>query len=261
VTHGENRKSAGMGSIRVERVGDAVGRCAELLVAALGGGARLVVTGGRGAAQVYERLAARRVDLADSELWLSDERCVPAGDARSNGRLVERQLVAPLPPALRPRLRAPRLDRPPAAAAAIYERELAIVGGSAYASPRFDVVFLSVGRDGHVASLFPDQAALGERDRWAVAVDEPGLAPFVPRVTLTFPVLAHCARLVLLALGEEKRPALAALEQSLSGAAGGRPDSATVDAQPAAMLASDCAEQGGEVVVVTDIASGGGTQA
>ena len=62
------------------------------------------------------------------------------------------------------------------------------------APPKFDLVLLGIGPDGHTASLFPDQPTLSERSRLVVGVPEAGLEPFVPRVTLTFPALARGAR-------------------------------------------------------------------
>ena len=67
-------------------------------------------------------------------------------------------------------------------AAEAYERELEKAG-----EPEFSLVLLGLGPDGHLASMFPDQASLSERSRLVVGVEEAGLEPFVPRVTLTLP--------------------------------------------------------------------------
>ena len=73
--------------------------------------------------------------------------------------------------------------------------------------PRLGLVLLGVGEDGHTASLFPDAPALDVRDRLAVAA-EAGLAPFVPRVTLTIPALSSARRVVFLAVGAAKAEAV-----------------------------------------------------
>ena len=62
-----------------------------------------------------------------------------------------------------------------------------------------------MGRDGHTASLFPNHVQLDEQQRWVVDVPDPALEPFVPRVTLTFPVLAATREMLFLISGESKR--------------------------------------------------------
>jgi 6-phosphogluconolactonase len=76
------------------------------------------------------------------------------------------------------------------------------------AHPLFDLVLMGLASDGHTASLFPNSPALEETDRWVVGVEEAGLAPFVPRVTLAFPALASTREMLFLVTGEDKRDIL-----------------------------------------------------
>jgi 6-phosphogluconolactonase len=92
--------------------------------------------------------------------------------------------------------------------AAAYEQELRGVFGDVPA-PALDLILLGLGPDGHCASLFPGNPELAVRDRWAAGVAQPGMAPLVPRITLTFPVLNAGARVVFLVAGEEKAEAVA----------------------------------------------------
>jgi 6-phosphogluconolactonase len=93
----------------------------------------------------------------------------------------------------------------PDAAAEEYERGLREAG-----SPRFEMVLLGIGPDGHLASMFPDQESLSERSRLVVGVEQAGLEPYVPRVTLTFPALLNARQIVFLATGASKAEAVAA---------------------------------------------------
>jgi 6-phosphogluconolactonase len=73
--------------------------------------------------------------------------------------------------------------------------------------PRFDLVFLGMGPDGHTASLFPDSAALGESTRWVVAN---WVEKFkTNRITMTFPVLNSAAEIIVLVAGSEKSSVVA----------------------------------------------------
>jgi 6-phosphogluconolactonase len=90
------------------------------------------------------------------------------------------------------------------AAARAYERELVAHFGD---GPTFDVALLGLGEDGHVASLFPNEAALDERERWALHVETRAKPP-PHRLTLTLPVLSRARCVAFLVSGAAKRDAL-----------------------------------------------------
>ena len=137
----------------------------------------------------------------------------PAARARA---LLDRIIVHPTVHAI-------ATDLPANEAAAAYDAELR--------DEPLDLVLLGLGADGHTASLFPEAPTLDERERLAVAA-EPGLEPFVERVTLTIPALESGAHVVFLVVGEEKadavRRAFAEAPSSLDAgeprALAGRPD-------------------------------------
>lgn len=132
-----------------------------------------------------------------------DERWVPADDPRSNQRMLREFLVegGPVPEKNFHPVDPAQPD--PAASAIRYEDHLRRFfrdppGGF----PRFDAVFLGIGSDGHIASLFPGSPALEEREAWVTHAE--GGNPPLARVTLTLPVLNHSFRVIFLAGGEEK---------------------------------------------------------
>jgi 6-phosphogluconolactonase len=170
---------------------------------------RLCVDGGRPTRKLLELLAAAPglLDWSRTDLFVGDERRVPAGDALSNRALVERLLIGPLP--VKPALFAPDGAAPDgAAAAARFEAQLS----ERLADRMFDFVLLGMGPDGHTASLFPGSPALGETQRKVLAVDAPTtVEPHVARITLTPPALLATRLLILFAVGAEKRDALSRL--------------------------------------------------
>lgn len=142
--------------------------------------------------------------------FFGDDRMVPWDDPASNVRMAAEAFgpEAPIPPE-----NLHRID--PAggaqAAALAYATTLADVAGDARPSPEkplFDLVLLGLGEDGHTASLFPDTPALAVRDAWTAAVPEPGMAPRVARVTLTFPALASSRLVLFLVTGAGKQAPL-----------------------------------------------------
>lgn len=196
-------------SIELEVLDDPARACSAMLLSAVLHGGDVVLTGGSTPRSAYEELArairAMGRDLGDSTLWFSDERCVPPSDDRSNYRLVKQSLLDPLDDLPAPAVKRMQGELGPQKAADAYERDLQDAG-----EPEFDLVLLGLGPDGHCASLFPDQPSLGERSRLVVGVEEAGLEPFVPRVSLTLPALANSRQIVFLVTGESKADAVAA---------------------------------------------------
>ncbi|HWP23286.1 MAG TPA: 6-phosphogluconolactonase, partial [Candidatus Binatia bacterium] len=93
-------------------------------------------------------------------------------------------------------------EEDPETAADEYEEELRRFFGFS-APPRFDLIFLGLGEDGHTASLFPGSAALEERRRWVVSAYAARLKAH--RLTLTLPVINAAAQITFLVSGENKR--------------------------------------------------------
>ncbi len=199
----------------------------------------VALSGGHTPRTLYERLAAPalrdRVDWSRTHLFWGDERCVPHDDPRSNHQLVAQTLLAGVPVPAEQIHPIPCAEEPVAAALA-YERTLrGFAGGEV---PRFDLVLLGLGPDGHTASLFPGEPSLTERERLAVVARGPADGPW--RVTLTLPVLKRAARIIFLVVGAEKA---SALRRVLAGDG--------TEAPPAALVRPDH----GELVWLVDAAA------
>jgi 6-phosphogluconolactonase len=169
---------------------------ANLLVDAARAGGGIVLAGGTTPRAAYALAAGTEPDWRRARVWLGDERIVPADDPRSNARLLRETLLDALENA--PEVHLVRTELAPDQAAAVYDRELR--------GATFGLALLGLGRDGHTASLFPNAPSLEERDRLAVAV-EPGLEPWVDRVTMTPPALGAADHVVFIATGPEKAEA------------------------------------------------------
>jgi 6-phosphogluconolactonase len=143
-------------------------------------------------------------------LFWGDERHVPPDDPQSNYRMVREVLLSRLsiPDSNVHRIEGERPDA--TEAAALYESELRsffCLGPGEF--PRFDLILLGMGADGHTASLFPQTAALGVRDRAVVSNWVPRLNAF--RITMTLPVFWNAAAVVFLVSGADKAAVLAAV--------------------------------------------------
>lgn len=164
----------------------------------------VALSGGRTPRRLYELLAEDpRIPWPQVLVFWGDERYVSLDDPRSNARMADEALLGriPIPPEKVHPMRTHFED--PEEAARAYEVVLeAAFGGR----PRFDLVLLGMGADGHVASLFPHAPALLETKRWVVAVRAEADPPV--RLTLALPVINRARRVDVLVTGAEKREAL-----------------------------------------------------
>ncbi len=196
-------------SVEIEVLEDPARACAAMLLGAAAESGHVVLTGGSTPRAAYDEFVtavkAVELDLSRTTMWFGDERCVPPEDERSNFRLAKESMFDPLGEAGPGSVRRMKGELGPSEGAEDYERELREAG-----PPRFDLLLLGMGPDGHCASMFPDQPSLAERERYVVGVPEAGLEPFVPRVSLTLPGLALARHVVFLVTGGSKADAVAA---------------------------------------------------
>jgi 6-phosphogluconolactonase len=153
------------------------------------------VSGGRTPWTMFEKLAQMDVAWDDVVIYQVDERIAPVGDATRNLTNLENSLGDRRPTVVAMPVNDDDLDE----AAASYGQAL---------PPRFDLVHLGLGPDGHTASLIPGDPVLDVRDR-VVAVT--GVYQGEQRMTLTYEALARAQQLLWLITGADKRSALAAL--------------------------------------------------
>jgi 6-phosphogluconolactonase len=160
------------------------------------GSCSVMLTGGRNAARLYEAWAALPEfdQLSNVYFYLGDERCVPPYHPESNYALVMQTIFQKGIPngCLLFRMEADVVDR--VSAAQYYESLL---------PDALDILLLSVGEDGHIASLFPGSPALQESQRLVTSVT--CLKPPHQRLTITPPVIQKAREVMVLALGEQKR--------------------------------------------------------
>ena len=177
----------------------------------------LALSGGSTPGRLYELLALQDLPWDRVHVSFVDERLVPPDSPKSNYALVRERLLAhaPIPEA---NIHAVPVGNPSAAqAAAEYERSLAsLPRGAGSGTPRFDLVLLGMGEDGHTGSLFPGSGALAETDRWAAGVLPEESPDGLARVSLTLPVM-NSADLVLVHISGASKTEM--LQRVLEGGA------------------------------------------
>ena len=192
-----------------DRVAQAVGKR---------GRARIAISGGNTPKDTFALLAdpagpfAKQIPWDKLELFFVDERTVGPDDPDSNYRMTREYLLSKVPI---PETNVHRIEgeRDPEEAAALYETEIRkafrLEGAEA---PRFDLIWLGMGDDGHTASLFPHTEGIHERGRIAFANHVPQKNTW--RISLSAPVINEGLDVVFLVSGE---PKAAPLERVLYG--------------------------------------------
>lgn len=170
----------------------------------------VALAGGSTPQPVYARLATDpfkdQVDWSRVHLFWGDERYVPSDDEQSNYRMVREALMdrVPIPSDHVHRVRTEQALQD---AARSYENEMRHL--FPVELPRFDLILLGMGEDGHTASLFPHSMGLSESTRWFIANTIPGTNQ--ERLTLTFPAINAARCVVVLVRGKSKADMVAAV--------------------------------------------------
>ncbi len=199
----------------------------------------VALSGGRIAKTFFSAVAV--VENAGAGLWSSvqffwsDERCVPPDDPDSNYRIARELLVTPLKISEGQTHRI-RGEEPPEIAAAKATSEICrVVPLNPDGQPVLDLIFLGMGEDGHVASLFPGEAGSLVADRTVYRAIKNSPKPPPNRVTLDYAAIAAARQVWVLVSGAGKS---AALRESL-GSSGKTPLARVIQSRPHTRIFSD----------------------
>ena len=170
----------------------------------------IALSGGSTPKSLYNLIAANAsAGLPWEKIFFfwSDERHVPPTDAESNYRMAQETILSKVPVPAGNIFRVPTEIPDASTVAAAYEQTLqkifAVEPGE---FPRFDLILLGMGPDGHCASLFPETAALQEKAHLVVANWVEKFKTF--RITFTLPLLNAAREVMFLVSGTDKAPAL-----------------------------------------------------
>lgn len=167
----------------------------------------VALSGGSTPRELYTLLAtpefATQVDWTRVHFFWGDERAVPPDAVASNFRMVEETLLSRVPVPPQNILRV-LTEKEPARAALEYEQSLQefFNGPIPDPLPRFDLILLGLGENGHTASLFPHTAVLHNVHDWVAAEYIAEVNMY--RVTLTAPVINAARNILFLVAGPDK---------------------------------------------------------
>jgi len=163
----------------------------------------LVLSGGETPRRMYELLSKEafrdRLPWEQVHVFWGDERCVPSDDPRSNEHMVRQALLDHVSiPATQ--IHPIHCTRPHRGTAEEYQAVIRAFFKDR--QPRFDLILLGLGGDGHTASLFPKTNVLDERACWVAELYVDGQD--FHRVTLTVPIINQAAMVAFLVVGGSK---------------------------------------------------------
>ncbi|RXG99884.1 6-phosphogluconolactonase [Bradyrhizobium zhanjiangense] len=177
----------------------------------------ICLTGGSSPKKLYQLLGSdawrEKIPWERVHWFIGDERFVPESDPFNNMAVARATFLDRSAPSghIHP---IPTTTENPDRAAEAYARELQAFYGADRPNsvrPLFDMVLMGAGPDGHTASLFPGYPEIEETERWVIGVPKANVAPFVPRVSLTLPVLASCREMLFEIAGHDKQAILTRL--------------------------------------------------
>lgn len=190
----------------------ALARSVEIIEQAIAdhGYCTLALAGGSTPKPIYEGLAQQALPWDKLHIFWGDERYVPVDHPDSNAGMAKRAWLDRVPIPAHQIYITPTTEGDPAQSAQRYEDDLKAAFAplqplAAAGFPRLDLIWLGMGDDGHTASLFPHTAALEVADCWIAVGNKDG----EPRITFTASLINHSRRVMVVAAGASKQPALA----------------------------------------------------
>lgn len=201
LVHADKQALAGAVAARfITKVVDLLDQQAEVNIVLTGGTVGTAVL-----TAIGDSSACTSIDWSRVSLWWGDERWLPAGDPDRNETQARAALIG------RVTVRPENVHAFASSGGSVtldeavtgYSEQLAAAADEGAVFPKFDITFLGVGPDGHVASLFPDSSAIQATEGTVVAVRH---APKPPseRLSLTLPVINSSDRIWLALAGSDK---------------------------------------------------------
>jgi len=160
----------------------------------------IALSGGNSPLPIYNRLSIYNLDWKRIKFFLVDERCVAADSLENNFKNIQTVFLSKIPSEC---------------FAMVHEGKSFIEDAKNYEKlirehvklesqfPKFDLIILGMGLDGHTASLFPNTKALDEKDKFIVLNEVSFLN--TKRITMTYPLLQNAKKLILICQGKEKK--------------------------------------------------------
>ena len=164
----------------------------------------LVLSGGSTPKNIFEYLAENHqntISWNKVKFFWGDERCVPSTESESNYKLANDSLLSKLPISSENIFRI-KGEKNPQLEADRYSSEILKQINIKNGYPRFDLILLGLGEDGHTASIFPNQKSLLNSDKISAVAVNP--ANGQKRITLTGRVINNAANIFFIATGKNK---------------------------------------------------------
>lgn len=168
----------------------------------------VALSGGSTPKALYKKLVDSDLNWSKVYFFFGDERNVPNDDEQSNFRMADENLFRSLSIASDKVYRWKTEIGEPQRIATAYADSINDFFMT-QTPPRFDLILLGMGSDGHTASLFPNTKALDEKEKLAVANWVPQLDTW--RYTLTYPVINNARNIMFLVAGTDKAETLKAV--------------------------------------------------
>lgn len=163
----------------------------------------IALSGGSTPEKLYELLAtepySKKINWDKTFVFWSDERCVPFDDKDNNGRMAFNSLLGKVNIPKENIFLVP-VSLEPIPAAVAYEQSIRNYFGDDI--PKFDLILLGLGEDGHTASLFPGTSILKERKAWVKEVFVEQKNSY--RISFTASLINHAHNILFLVTGKEK---------------------------------------------------------